>query len=86
MINYLPCNGGIPTNTTGIVAGLHISRPPTTSLGGINLANAGAAHPLLNCHLYYSQIIVQPDLDIKYTRENKNKNVVYRSIQGQSGT
>ena len=80
MINYLPGSGGIPTNTTGIVAGLYISRPPTTSFGGINLANAGAAHPLLNCRLYYSQIIVQPDLDMKYSRENANKKVVYRSI------
>ena len=63
MINYLPGlgnAGGIPDTVNGIVAGLFIGRPPTTSLNTINLASSNAIHPLLNCLLYYSQITVKP--------------------------
>ena len=83
MINYLPGAGnagGIPATTDGIVAGLFIGRPPTTSLNTINLASSNANHPLLNCRLYYSQISVKPQLALKYSQENKNKNVVYRCV------
>jgi hypothetical protein len=61
-----------------IVAGLNISKPPTTS--GINLANSNAAHPLSNCRLYYSQIFVNPQKAIDYLQRYQNKNVVYRTF------
>jgi hypothetical protein len=41
MINYLPgtsAAGGIPDTVNGIVAGLCIARPPTTSLNSVNLS------------------------------------------------
>jgi hypothetical protein len=83
MINYLPGlgnAGGIPDTVNGIVAGLYIARPPTTSFNTINLGLSAAAHPLLNCRLYYSQIEVKPALGAKYSLENTNKKVVFRGV------
>jgi hypothetical protein len=40
MISWLGdtnANGGVPTNVQGIVAGLYINKPPTTTFAGINL-------------------------------------------------
>ena len=82
-INWLPgtnANGGVPDTTTGIVAGLYINKPPTTTFNQINLANSAAQHPLPNCRLYYSQIAVDNTLALKYDTENHNKNIVYRSV------
>ena len=79
-INYLPGNTGVPLTVTNIVAGLYIAKPPTTSFQGVNFANSGASHPLLNCRLYYSQIVVDPDLVGKYRDENREKTVVYRTL------
>jgi hypothetical protein len=73
MINYLPgtsATGGIPDTVNGIVAGFYIVRPPTTSFNNVNLSLSAAAHPLLNCRLYYSQIEVKPVLGTKYSLEN----------------
>jgi len=50
--------GIVPALTTSIVAGLYISRPPTTSFAGINLGAVTLTHPLGNCRLYYSQVTV----------------------------
>lgn len=83
MINWLGDvvgNGGVPDTTTGIVAGLYINKPPTTTFNGINLANSAAAHPLPNCRLYYSQIAVDDTLALKYDTENNHKQIVYRSV------
>ncbi len=57
LVNYIPSGTGVgvPANTAAIVAGLYISKTPSTSFsGGVNLANSGVAHPLGNCRLYYS--------------------------------
>jgi hypothetical protein len=75
-INYLPgtnANGVIPDTTLGIVAGLYINKPPTTTFNQINLALSAAQHPLPNCRLYYSQIAVDNTLSLKYDTENHNK-------------
>jgi ABC-type phosphate/phosphonate transport system substrate-binding protein len=81
MVNWLGANNtAVPTDTASIVAGLYISKPPITSFNGVNLANSNAAHPLMNCRLYYSQIIVQPEKSIKYIEQNRNKKVVYRTF------
>ena len=82
-INHLAdtsANGGIPTTTTNIVAGLYISKPPTTSFAGINLATSAASHPLPCCRMYYSQIQLEPTKALTYVNENRNKKVVYRTI------
>jgi hypothetical protein len=65
-------NGGVPANVQGIVAGLYINKPPTTTFAGINLALSAAQHPLPNCRLYYSQITVDNTLTLKYDAENHN--------------
>ena len=82
-INWLGdtnANGGVPATVTGIVAGLYINKPPTTTFNTINLANSAAQHPLPNCRLYYSQISVDDTLALKYDRENEKKRIVYRSV------
>ena len=83
-INHLAdssANGGIPgASTTNIVAGLYISKPPTTSFASINLASSGASHPLPCCRMYYSQIALEPTKALTYINENRNKKVVYRTI------
>jgi len=83
LINYLPSASGVgvPTTTTAIVAGLYISKPPSTSYaGGVNLSSSNAAHPLGNCRLYYSQIVLDPQKSITYTNMNLNKKVIYRTF------
>ena len=73
-------NGGIPTTTTRIVAGLYIAKPPTTSFHGLNLSTSGASHPLPCCRMYFSQIALEPSKALTYINENRNKKVVYRTI------
>ena len=82
MVNWVPGGGayGVPSGTTSIVAGLYINKPPSTSYAGINLSSSNAAHPLPNCRLYYSQIVLDPQKSITYTNMNLNKKVVYRTF------
>jgi hypothetical protein len=88
MINYLPSAATpatgfvatLPTGTVGIVAGLFIAKPPTTSISGVNLGASNAAHPLGNCRIYYSQITLKPEKHIEYINNNRAKKVVYRSF------
>jgi hypothetical protein len=85
MVNWIGGDGGtatygVPTTCTNIVAGLYINKPPSTSYAGINLSSSGAAHPLDNCRLYYSQITLDPQKSITYLSTNLNKKVVYRTF------
>ncbi len=88
MINYLPSAATpvsgfvvtIPATTTGIVTGLFIAKPPTTSISGVNLGASNASHPLQNCRIYYSQITLKPEKHIEYINNNRAKKVVYRSF------
>jgi hypothetical protein len=82
MVNWIPGGGsyGVPSGTTSIVAGLYINKPPSTSYAGINLSSSNASHPLQNCRLYYSQIVLDPQKSITYTNMNLNKKVVYRTF------
>lgn len=81
LVNHAPTAGfGAPTGAVRLVAGLYIAKPPTTSMNGINLASSNAAHPLLNCRLYYSQVSLQPEKSLMFVEQNRNKKVIYRSI------
>ena len=86
LVNYIPSAAGppvtgIPATTVAIVAGLYISKPPSTSFAnGVNLSSSGVAHPLGNCRLYYSQIMLDPQKSITYTNANLNKKVIYRTF------
>jgi hypothetical protein len=50
----------VQANTTNIVAGLYIAKPPATSFSGANFASASVSHPLQNCKIHFSQTTVQP--------------------------
>ncbi len=76
----------LPTGTRNIVAGLYISKPPTTSFAGVNLGAATIQHPLLNCRLYYSQVTVDSQKSIDFVQRNRNKKVIYRSFVTNSYT
>jgi hypothetical protein len=81
MVNHIGSTTmGASTGANRIVAGLYINKPPTTSMNSVNLSNSNAAHPLGNCRLYYSQIVLQPERSLMYVEQNRNKKVVYRSI------
>jgi len=85
MVNWIAGDAGsasygVPATCTNIVAGLYINKPPSTSYAGINLSSSGAAHPLPNCRLYYSQITLDPQKSITYLNTNLNKKVVYRTF------
>jgi hypothetical protein len=81
MVNYVADGSAtvatIPATTTGIVAGLFIAKPPTTSISGVNHASSNASHPLQNCRIYYSQITLKPEKHIEYINNNRAKKVVY---------
>ncbi len=51
---------GHKMTTLNIVAALCINKAPTTSFASINLGSSNISHPLTNCRLYYSQVIVDP--------------------------
>ena len=82
MVNWLggDVTNGVPAGTTNIVAGLYISKPPITTFANVNLAASNASHPLLNCRLYYSQILVDPLKSIDYIKQNQQKKVIYRTF------
>ena len=79
-LNDLSANGGIPANTTNIVAGCYVSKPPTSTFAGVNLGSASASSSLQTCRIYFSQIQVEPTKALTYINENRNKKVVYRTI------
>ena len=66
LVNFEASNKIVPANTTNIVAGVYVARPPVTNFAGMNLFLANAAHPLQNCRLYYSQIQMEPQHAITY--------------------
>ncbi len=79
LINHLPEK--LTAGTTALTAGLYISKPPSTSYaGGVNLANSGVAHPLANCRLYYSQMVLDPQILLSYVDLNRNIKNVYRTF------
>jgi len=85
-INYLPAtvaNGGIPTATTAIVAGVFIARPPTTAISaGGTTVNLGLAtsHSMPSCRTYYSLVKLAPAQMESYVLANREKQVVYENV------
>jgi len=80
LVHFEASNKIVPANTTNIVAGVYVARPPVTNFASINLSLANAAHPLQNCRLYYSQITMNPQHAITYNKANTNKKVIYRTF------
>jgi len=86
-VNHLmatSANGGLVSGVTAIVAGVFIQKSPTTAVSiptnltaSVNLS--GVSHPMPSCRLYYSQIKLDPALDIKYLTENTAKELVWQN-------
>ena len=57
-----------------------MAKPPSTSYAGINWSKNGVTHPLQNCWVYYSQIVLDPQKAITYTNMNWNEKVIYRTF------
>lgn len=82
-VNYMTdtyANGGIPATTANITAGLYLVKAPNTTYNGINLGASGASHSLPACRIYYSQIIIQPNLAEEYILNNRAKKCIYRTV------
>jgi hypothetical protein len=73
LVHYVPTHNILPATCTNIVASVYVSIPPVTNFATINLAQVGAAHPLQNCRLYYSQIQMDPQHAITYNNSLTNK-------------
>ncbi len=71
-INYLDISGGVPANTTNIVAGLFINKPPSTSLSGINLSSSNASHNMPACRIHFSQTVAEPQKAINHISKTRN--------------
>ena len=69
-------------NTSYVAAGLFIAKAPTTSIGvaKINLGNGNNSHPMVACRCYYSQVRLDPERQLEYIRENREKKVVYEQV------
>jgi hypothetical protein len=80
LVHYVPTHNILPATCTNIVASVYVSIPPVTNFATINLAQVGAAHPLQNCRLYYSQIQMDPQHAITYNNSLTNKRIIYRTL------
>ena len=85
-VNLLPvtaANGGVPATTDTIIAGLYISKPPTTFSGGgantVAIANVNS-NPLSQCTLYHSNIKLDGQSDTEYANANRSKKVIFEKI------
>lgn len=70
----------IPATATGLVSGLYIYKPPTTSYFGVNFANSGAAHAMTSVRCYFPSITLKPEKIPAYLSENHAKKIVYSSV------
>jgi len=85
-VNLLPAtaaNGGVPANTDTIIAGLYISKPPSTFSGGgantVAISNVNS-NPLSQCTLYHSNIKLDGQSDTEYANANRSKKVIFEKI------
>ena len=69
-----------PTNAQSLVAGSFVSRPPTTSIFGVNLSSSGASHPLPSCRMYYPQVTIKESRAQEYITLNRAKTIKWTNI------
>lgn len=77
-------SGAVPATNATTVAGLFLSKAPTTSMLGVNLGLSLAQHPMNSCRLYFSQIKIKPELELKYVQENRAKKILYKNVLYQN--
>ena len=80
--------GGFVAAVDSIVAGLYISKPPSSFNGGgantVSLAGA-LSSPLTQCVLYHSNIKLDNQSDTEYANANRAKKIVYEKILYATG-
>lgn len=73
-----------PRTATAIASGLFIGSPTDTAVSAVgntvNFRNAGAAHFLTSCRMYYTQIQLKPEKLDWYVSNNRSKRICWTSI------
>ena len=82
LINNTSVLGGFAATTDTIIAGLYISKPPSTFTGGsaLSVAITSLSSPLTQCLLYHSNIKLDGNSDTEYANANRAKKIVYEKI------
>ena len=82
LITGLIADGGLPATTDTIIAGLYISKPPSSFNGGSanTVAITSLSSPLTQCVLYHSNIKLDNQSDTEYANANRAKKIVYEKI------
>jgi hypothetical protein len=81
-------NGGFVVTADTIIAGLYISKPPSSFNGGgtNTVAITSVSSPLSQCILYHSNIKLDNQSDTEYANANRAKKIVYEKILYASST
>jgi hypothetical protein len=81
-------NGGFAATSDTIIAGLYISKPPSSFNGGsaFTVAITSLSSPLTQCVLYHSNIKLDNQSDTEFANANRAKKVVYEKILYASST
>jgi len=82
-VNYLEgtnAQGGLPSGTEQITAGLFIAKSPTTSIGAVGIDLGNFSHPMPSCRCYYSQVKLDPGRSQTYISQNRDKTIVYEKF------
>ena len=82
LINNTSALGGFAATTDTIIAGLYISKPPSSFTGGsaLSVAITSVSSPLTQCLLYHSNIKLDNAADTEYANSNRAKKIVYEKI------
>jgi hypothetical protein len=81
-------NDGFADTSDTIIAGLYISKPPSSFNGGgtNTVAITSLSSPLTQCVLYHSNIKLDNQSDTEFANANRAKKVVYEKILYASST
>ena len=73
---------GFAATTDTIIAGLYISKPPSSFNGGsaLTVPITSLSSPLTQCLLYHSNIKLDGQSDTEYANANRSKKIVYEKI------
>ena len=82
LLSGTSANGGFADTTDTIIAGLYISKPPSSFTGGsaLSVAITSLSSPLTQCILYHSNIKLDGQSDTEYANANRAKKIVYEKI------
>lgn len=79
-----PALSAVPAAVTELVVSCNIGRSSVSvglgATNSINLSSSGASASMLACRVYYPMIKLQPEHELRYVRENRKKEILYRNI------